>query len=359
MNNSHFLDPSIKNILYGQNCRIQIDDGTFDDWSFLDQMSYVNLEEITYIFFYECKSLPIEFILSISKFIKLNEIMIDTDNCKFKELIIYFPNLERLTIGHYNLPPLKLTNSKLKYLKIYEERKFYDVKINKIELPDCLEEFEIEYSDNSFDIFYHNCHNLINLKKLNLIYKNEFVVHYSNLNKIKIDIEKISLLKELEEITFTNYLPENFVEIINFLPKVKCLNINHMKNIFYPQGDIKLSEINKINSLKIIFDKSTIHEKFFFPYLPENIEYLKVCLYNVNSMHSKINMDNLPFELKELRITCKDIPILNNLPIGLKNIYIKYLPYFCQKINTLEIIKEKIKEKIKIPLNCEVYIDVE
>ena len=120
---------------------------------------------------------------------------------------------------------MNISNPILKHLKLIQCRD--NRTYVKYILPTSLEIFEYEYIDSTF---FNIIKNLKNLKKLNLISNIKRNINES----VNFKIEKFAELTFLEKISFTNYTPNNVLDIIKSIPNLNKVSFNYFENIFYP-----------------------------------------------------------------------------------------------------------------------------
>jgi len=347
MNDFENFDDEIKNYVYTLSCKIETDLWFCDSYEFLNVNYYYDLENVTEIDFKDTKNIPVEFIIQFHKFKNLKSVDISKSKI-INDIILYFPNLEKLSITTIDIPPLHISNPKLKHLKLTEFKQ--NREYVKYIMPSSLENFEYVYVDN---VFFNIIENLENIKKLNLISNIK-----RNINeKIYFKTEKFKQLKSLEKIAFEHYIPNNVLDIIDIVPDLKKVSFNYFKNIFYPEEEtLDISKITNIKNLTIKFDENKNRSIFKFPNIPECIEKLSV-EFNIDNK-AKIIMDNLPIGLKILKIKFQKLSLfikLNNLPISLEKLYFTYkIP---KSKNTQQTLVNLLKENTKLPFGCEMYLD--
>lgn len=346
MNDFENFDDKIKNYIYTLGCNIETDLWFCDNYEFLNVDYCYDLENVTEIDFKDTKIIPVEFIMQFHKLKNLKSIDISKSNIS-NDIILYFPNLEKLSITTIDIPSLNISNPKLKHLKLTEFRQ--NREYAKYIMPSSVEVFEYEYIS---DVFFNIIENLENIKKLNLISNIK-----RNINeKIYFKTEKFQKLKSLDKIIFTNYVPTNVLDIINSIPNLNKVSFNSFTNIFNPYVEVlQISEITNIKNLTIKFDERQKRKTFIFPNIPDCVEKLSV-EFNIDN-NAKIIMDNLPFGLKILKIKFPNLSSfieLNNLPISLEKLYFTYKrPIKKSESQTVNL----IKENTKLPFGCEMFLN--
>ena len=162
------------------------------------------------------------------------------------------------------------------------------------------------------DICYPRINEIILNSKYNII-------NYTNITINKKIEELDTKIKNCSQNDNKRY----YTEQKNFFAEFKIMKLIY-DNFFY-------CDVIKPNT-KILFHDSKWYE------MSDNIKYLAV----INN--KELNLDNLDDSIKELTIFCPDKP-MNNLPLTLKKLYL-------YNIDNLFDIK-----KIKIPLDCELFVE--
>lgn len=347
MNDFENFDDKIKNYVYTLDCNIETDLWFCDSYEFLNVDYCYDLENVTEINFKDTKKIPVEFIIQFHKFKNLKSIDISKSNIS-NDIILYFSNLEKLSITTIDIPPLNISNPKLKHLKLTEFKQ--NREYLKYIMPSSLEVFEYDYIS---DVFFNIIENLENIKKINLISNIKLNIN----EKIYFKTEKFQKLKSLDKIIFTNYVPTNVLDIINSIPNLNKVSFNSFTNIFNPYVEVlQISEITNIKNLTIKFDERQKRNTFVFPNIPDCVEKLSV-EFNIDN-NAKIIMDNLPIGLKILKIKFQKLSLfikLNNLPTSLEKLYFTYkIP---KSNKTKEKLVNLLKENTKLPFNCKMYLD--
>ena len=121
MNDFENFDDEIKNYVYTFGCNIETDLWFCDSYEFLNADYCYDLENVTEIDFKDTKIIPVEFIMKFHKLKNLKSIDISKSNIS-NDIILYFPNLEKLSITTIDIPSLNISNPKLKHLKLTEFR---------------------------------------------------------------------------------------------------------------------------------------------------------------------------------------------------------------------------------------------
>lgn len=338
------LDNDIKTWFCNIKCNIDTNIGVIDNWNILLPEFTHEIENITHINFRDTNYIPVAFIMMLSKFKNLNSIHIQKCNVA-NDIVMYLPNLKSLVVKDNNLPPLDKTNPNLKYLKLIQDSDEYV----EYRLPQSLEVFEYKYyNSKSFNSIKH----LKKLKKINLICNQDK-------KKIVFNAKLFAESHNLEQLTITNYPPQNLLKITQNIPNLKKIKFVFFKDIFNQQS--KITDISNIKGIpklilkleQIKYDMSWKLTNFIVPNISDDVEVLHI---NYNCIDANVIINNLPNSLKILKITKNDIPSakLNNLPISLEKLYLNFI--FCEDSS---IIYDYVKENIKIPFGCELYINGE
>jgi hypothetical protein len=217
---------------YDQPCNIDTNIEDIISFNFLRSNHYYRLDEITYMKINGnvnnnvWTNIPIQLARVLTKFTNLTEL--DLSKCDFVsyELLLFLPTIEVLTIKNNNLPPLNISNPKLK--KLYFEMFSYNkTVINYLEdFPSTLEELTI----NCFGEMNQYVKNLNKLQKLTITYKAD--MGGVRESKSIIGDGEFENLKSLEELTFKLNIPDNIIPIVNSIPNLHLLTFKMTINFY-------------------------------------------------------------------------------------------------------------------------------
>lgn len=329
------------NYYYGQSCDIDTNLGHFLTFDFL-KPRYCDLTKITSMTikgtykYISLSNIPVQLARCLDKFTNLSVLKLVSCYFNSYELLLFFPKLEILSLDADNLPLLNKTNPNLKILEL--PREYLGG------LPISLEELTISVNNE----INPSIKNLVNLKKISIIYKSPFTRFDLTIIECPIQDEFTNLVN-LEEIIFRERIPINISEIVNSNPNIKKLKFKNLDQS--NKNSPLLKHISNITHLHlgnyiILNGKDTA----LLPELPECLEVLELFDFNLNLSIKNIKINNLPINLKELTINYNGVLLLDNLPPSLEKLKLNYDFRFNNS-------DKNIKSMIKLPFGCELYIN--